>query len=320
MSEEKTLQYMPLMRNVGPSRSGWKEDQRIDADIRTQWINDGFTVLKGVYDQQDIDEYNRVVASERAVIADGKDQFGYGDRIGQLHQKHPSLLKLAGDQRIIDLLSWALDDEPVVFGSLNFERGTEQEAHIDAIFFWPEPVYSMAGVWIALEDVDPTAGPLFYIPGSHQWPFFHSEDVVRTRPELAARRLRARSDATEVDSVVGDLGNAWTEDLKNLQQKYDSPRITLPIKAGDVVVWHSLLAHGGSARQDLTRSRRSAVFHYIGAHTSLYTTQQFFLRNRDELSREPAQPMNLKRYNSTRYMSYPYFVSYSDGQQVVHQL
>jgi hypothetical protein len=102
-------------------------------------------VLPSVYNREDIARYNAILAKERLTIPETKDEYGYGDRIGQLHQKHPELLDLASDSRVLDVLRFAFGNDPIVFGSLNFERGTEQAAHIDAIFFYPQPSYAMAG-------------------------------------------------------------------------------------------------------------------------------------------------------------------------------
>jgi ectoine hydroxylase-related dioxygenase (phytanoyl-CoA dioxygenase family) len=210
-----------------------------------------------------------------------------------------------------------------VFGSLNFERGTQQEAHIDAIFFWPEPSYAMAGCWVALEDIHADAGPLFYVPKSHTWPFYRSEDVVARRPDAAEKRKLARDPNFPADrrgAIVGELGEAWTEDFKALERANQAERRPITLKAGDVVFWHSLLAHGGSARINPALSRRSVVFHYIGKRTKLYSFEQFMLFDESELKNQQHQAMDLASYKGRiQYMRYPYFVTYTP-QQVVHTL
>jgi hypothetical protein len=55
--------------------------------------------------------------------------------------------------------------------TLNFQRGSEQGAHSDAMHFHSAPAGFMCGLWIALEDVRPEAGPLIYYPGSHRSPY-----------------------------------------------------------------------------------------------------------------------------------------------------
>lgn len=313
----------PPVKPIGPLTESWINDSTVDSELRDQWIKNGFVILRGIYTRAEIDQYNQIVASVRTKVDDGKDEQGYGDRIGQLHQKHPELLKLASSPQVLKFLNWAFNDDPVVFGSLNFERGTQQDAHIDAIFFWPEPSYSMCGCWVALEDINPDAGPLFYVPESHTWPFIRSQDVVESRPRLAAQRAAARDPAMlteERAAIVGELGAAWTEDFHKLEKSYRSTRLPISLKAGDVVFWHSLLAHGGSRRMDPKLSRRSVVFHYIGKQTRLFTFEQFMLYDECELLRQQHQALDLRRFGSVEYMRYPHFVTYTAAGQTVHAL
>ena len=290
--------------------------------IKDQWLRDGYVVLRGVYDADRIARYNEVVRQERLTVEESKDAYGYGERIGLLHQKYPELLELATGNRVLDVLRFAFGEEPIVFASLNFEKGTEQAAHVDAIFFYPQPAYAMAGCWVALEDIRADAGPLFYVPGSHRWPFSNGEDVAAGRAELAARReaVRQTAESPEQGDVVRDLANTWTSDFVAMQAAKGVEQAPLLPKAGDVVIWHSLLAHGGSARVDPRLSRRSVVFHYIGANSKLYTHEQFFLKNREELKDAPPQSVPLASYKGLRYMKYGHYVSYKDGEAKIHLL
>lgn len=225
--------------------------------------------------------------------------------------------------KILRFLTWAFGEDPVLFGSLNFDKGTQQNAHIDAIFFWPEPSYSMAGVWVALEDVSPEAGPLFYLSGSHQWPFFNSDAVVASSPELAQRRDAARCgelSAEEKGRLVSELGVAWSQELDRLQDQLAGEPVRPALKAGDAVIWHSLLAHGGSPRLDPSLSRRSVVFHYFGSGAKLLTMEQFMLHDADELPNLPPTAPPRKRYRGLDYMQFDYFVTYTAAGEVIHSL
>jgi ectoine hydroxylase-related dioxygenase (phytanoyl-CoA dioxygenase family) len=314
---------MPPVKPVGLMTESWFRDNSVEKELKDQWINNGFSILRKVYNTSEIDQYNQIVAEVRTQVNDGKDEQGYGDRIGQLHQKYPELLNLACEPRVLSFLKWAFNDDPVVFGSLNFERGTQQDAHIDAIFFWPEPSYSMCGCWVALEDIHPSSGPLFYVPESHGWPFFRSQDIADSRPDLALRRSAVRNpqaSAEERAAVVGELGKAWTDEFHKLERKKQSKRLPISLRAGDVVFWHSLLAHGGSPRLDPKLSRKSVVFHYIGKRTRLYTFEQFMLYDELEMLQQQEQPMNLRRFKNIEYMHYPHFVTYTPEGQTVHPL
>ena len=181
--------HRPPVWPIGPDVLSWKVKGMLGGNLKRQWIKDGFVLIRNVFSQDQIQRYNAIVANVRESVDDGKDANGFGDRIGQLHQKELGLLELASSTKVVNFLKWALGDDPVLMGSLQFQKGTQQEVHIDAIFFWPEPAYSMAGMWVALEDIHEDAGPLFYLPGSHRWPFHRSEDIARIRSECVFRTL-----------------------------------------------------------------------------------------------------------------------------------
>jgi hypothetical protein len=86
-------------------------------------------------------------------------------------------------------------------------------------------------------------------------------------------------------ALVSELGRAWTEDFQSLERQRKTDSEPLSIRAGDVVFWHSLLAHGGSLRINPKLSRHSVVFHFIGRNTKLYTFKQFMLYDRDRFFR-----------------------------------
>ena len=63
-----------------------------------------------------------------------------------------------------------------------------------------EPPGFLVGMWVALEDIDEGAGPVFYVPGSHRLPYVMSEDldvekplplVVADKEEAYVKRMRA---------------------------------------------------------------------------------------------------------------------------------
>ena len=311
---------LPPALPIGPMTTEWVGSNAVPNDLKRQWIEQGFSILRGAYSAEEIATYNEIVSAVRREVPTGEDEQGYGDRVGQLHQRHPELLRMATAPSVLAFLRWAFNDEPVVFGSLNFERGTEQEAHIDAIFFWPEPTYSMAGCWVALEDISVDAGPLFYVPQSHRWPFYCSEHVVATDPELAERRAQAAAGEVAEDQrrqLVAEMGQAWTDRFLKLESAMGAERRAISLKAGDVVFWHSLLAHGGLPRLDRSLSRKSAVFHFIGRSTRLYTFDQFMLHDRTALEDQHPQPMDLLNFNGQiDYMRYDHFVTYSPDEKI----
>ena len=287
------------------------------AALRRQWIDDGYAVLPGLCSPEEIRAHLDIVGKVRATLVESKDASGFGERIGQLHQRNPQLAALALKPSVTAFLRWAFGDEPVLFGSLNFEKGTQQELHIDAIFFYTEPVWAMAGLWVALEDVHPDAGPLFYVPGSHRWPFVRGENLLAGDPALAARARAARDDESRT-ALASEMGQLWTKRTLEIERERDAVRKPAFLKAGDGVIWHGLLAHGGLARNNPRLSRNSVVYHFIGEHARLFTFQEFFLESGAELRAGRGQPKQLERWGAHQVMRYRYFVSYKDGREIQH--
>ena len=316
------LQNFTLVSDTSSIIGGSFHDfPNIPNNLKLSWVEDGFIVLKSVCSPDQVSKYNSIVEEARASIGNLKDSHGLGDRIGQLHQRNPELLNILSDHRVMDFIKWAFNDDPYVMGSLNFEKGTQQESHVDAIFFWPSPHYSMCGCWIALEDIHEDSGPLFYLPGSHRWPFFRSEDLARVDTDFAKLLLSAKSEHNEQKSEsIGKLGLIWSRNLLNMEKLYGTNRIPVTLKAGDAVIWHSLLAHGGMPVANPTLSRKSVAFHFMGQRSKLYTNEQFFIFSNEDLLNEQPFPIDLAQYGNIPYSSVNHFVSYEEGVQKIHKL
>jgi hypothetical protein len=282
--------------------------------------NDGLVVLKNIFSENQINEHLRIINDVRDYI-DIKDENGFGDRIGQLHQKYTGLMELATNKEILEVLRYALKDEPILFGSLAFEKGSQQDLHVDAIFFWPEPSYSMAGVWVALEDVDLDNGPLMYVPGSHKWKMIRSQCLADRNDALNEKResLRLNDGKINEGEFLNEFGKIWTEEFLNLVKMKNAEIVKLPIKKGDVVIWHSFLAHGGSPIANKARSRNAMVYHFLGKNTKLFNYTNFAILNDDEFSEDFSEKVTLKKYKDLEYISYPHFVTYNNGIQEVHE-
>lgn len=307
----------PKPQPIGPASESWKNDPAIKADLKNQWFEKGFTVFPGLFSPEEVNQHNKIVRDCRQSLEETKDEFGFGDRIGQLHQQYPGLMNLSSKPELVKFIGWALDDKPLLFGSLNFDKGTQQELHIDSIFFYTEPVYSMVGAWVALEDVHPDAGPLFYVSGSHKWPFVSGYDVLLAN-KLSALKLRLTRDPARISSIIGKLGVRWTEKTLRIEKDRECMREPAILKAGDAVVWHALLAHGGSPRADISRSRKSVVYHFIGQNSRLFTFDQFFRLSPEQMKNNPGIPKTFGEYNGLNFMKFDVFTSYKDGREVLH--
>jgi phytanoyl-CoA dioxygenase PhyH len=121
------------------------------------------------------------------------------------------------------------------------------------------PERFMCGVWVALEDISPDAGPLEYYPGSHTWPIIYNDKI--------GVRAKARAKSTLSQELYHDVWRA-------LIAKYAvKPRYFLP-KKGEAVIWAANLLHGGSCQRNPNVTRWSQVTHYFFENCCYITPAQ----------------------------------------------
>jgi ectoine hydroxylase-related dioxygenase (phytanoyl-CoA dioxygenase family) len=117
------------------------------------------------------------------------------------------------------------------------------------------PLGYLMAAWIALEDIHPDSGPLFYYPGSHKLPYVLNEDF---NAGSSRWRLGSRDYDVYEDRMAALVQEAGIQ-----------PQVFLP-KKGDVLLWHANLVHGGTPVADASRTRKSMVIHYFGEQVIKY--------------------------------------------------
>lgn len=172
-------------------------------------------------------------------------------RIQDGWQTSRAVRQIATSTTVLEVLRVLYQKEPIPFQTLNFEYGTEQRAHSDTIHFNTLPFGFMCGVWLALEDIDLTNGPLFYYPGSQRLPVLHMSDLGL---DAGAEHYRHYED--KVEHILAHSGI--------------QPQKAL-LKRGQALIWSANLFHGGSKRLDPARTRRSQVSHYYFPGCVYYT-------------------------------------------------
>lgn len=187
------------------------------------------------------------------VIAQTEKYFTKGARRAQdAWRRSPAVRALSTLPLVESRLRLAYGRRPFAFQTLNFLVGSEQRAHSDAVHFHSEPQRFMCGVWFALEDVAPDAGPLFYHPGSHR------------RPVLSMAEAGVVDRAPTLEDYERFYEPAFARQLDG------EPRMAL-LKKGQALVWAANLAHGGMAIGREGATRRSLVAHYFFENCLYYT-------------------------------------------------
>lgn len=191
---------------------------------------DGFAVIDPKYYLYDLDESRWVCESSPPSPAGIQDAW----------MSNRAIENIAAHASVIKLLSCLYGRRAFPFQTLNLAYGTEQKAFADAYHFNTRPQGFICSVWVALEDVDENAGPLFYYPESHRRPYTDRRDLEGARTYADYER--------HVAAIVA------AREFKQ-QQAY--------LQKGQAVILAANLLHGGSPRLNSALTRCTQVTHYF---------------------------------------------------------
>ncbi|MER2269179.1 phytanoyl-CoA dioxygenase family protein [Methylobacterium oxalidis] len=175
-----------------------------------------------------------------------------GLRVQDAWKTNADVRAVAANPAVLDLLSDLYGRRARPFQTLNFPVGTQQSVHSDASHFASVPEKFMCGVWVALEDIEIDAGPLFYYPGTQKWPILNNEHLGITSHGGASAHA---------------YGPVWETllDAKGLK-----PERFLARK-GQALIWVSTILHGGDRQLNKDKTRWSQVTHYFFDDCAYYT-------------------------------------------------
>jgi len=240
----------------------------------------GFAVIPDAVDPALID---RVLKDYPKRIFDRPGSTPDPNRRQDAWRSSPAVKQLALYPQILAYLQFLYRRKPVPFQTLNFQRGTEQSMHSDAMHFASVPERFMCGVWVALEDVGPHNGTLRYAVGSHRL------------PEVSLEQLAVWGETPA--SQLGESYAKFETYLEALLHFKKLPIDQLVAKKGTALIWASNLIHGGGKIEDPASTRRTQVTHYFFDNCLYYTPilsnralGEFFARDVMDISTEKFVP------------------------------
>jgi hypothetical protein len=176
-------------------------------------------------------------------------------RMQDAWKTHEDVRAIAANEQVTALLGKLYGRRAFPFQTLNFPVGTQQHFHSDSIHFSSVPERFMCGVWLAMEDIDPSAGPLVYYPGSHRWPIIQNEMIGKV--VAGDNDFLAQEPYEEAWRALAETSGV-------------QPELFMP-KKGQALIWAANLLHGGSRQIDPQRTRWSQVTHYYFDDCVYYT-------------------------------------------------
>ena len=154
--------------------------------------------------------------------------------------------QLAMNYHIRAMLAVLHKHDPFPFQTLNYPCTSLARTHSDYVHFAAQPLPLMAAAWVALIDVDPAAGPVFYYPRSHKLDAFNMQDFGLDRRQ------------------EGPLNYAKYQDIMSASmERAGYQRKLAIIPRGHCLIWAGNLVHGGPPADTQKKPRFSQVTHYF---------------------------------------------------------
>lgn len=218
----------------------------------------GYTIIKkdSLFETSEISD---------KIVRDLRSHFQYSSIPRRIQDfiAHSTLVhSVANHEVLLELLTYLYGKRAFPFQTLHFSKGSEQHFHSDAVHFNSIPERYMCGVWLALEDITKTQGPLEYYPGSHRLPIYGNEHLG------IDPLFNEKLDQKNYESLWEELVDAH----KLHSEIFEAEK-------GDMLIWASNLLHGGTTHHDDTRTRFSQVTHYYFEDCSYYVPIESDLHN-----------------------------------------
>ncbi|MBI1781117.1 MAG: phytanoyl-CoA dioxygenase family protein [Sphingobacteriales bacterium] len=237
---------------VAPQKASFNSFDAATQEQIKNWSKDGYLILEKLFDEATCDTIDKEV--ER-LVKSGAVQYTHDNKVMFANKLSQPIKEATHHPVLNSLLGFLLDKEVVPFQTLNFNYGSGQKAHSDSIHMTTYPLGYLIAAWIALEDIHPDSGPLFYYPGSHKLPYLLNDDFGNISNQFSLGN-KSYADYEEV-----------TQDI--IEKEKLQSKIFLP-KKGDVLVWHANLIHGGMPVVNPSLTRKSMVIHFYARDVIKY--------------------------------------------------
>jgi hypothetical protein len=245
---------------------------------------DGYLVIESGMTGEFLDDIVRQI--EPKYETEAGNVYSNGTRLSDAWKWNDNVRRLAVTPVFLSALEELFGRRPLPFQTLNFPVGTQQRPHSDTLHFNSIPSGYMAGVWVALEDIDEKNGPLVYYPGSHKLPEYSMADVG-------------------LDPGY-DNYHAYEEFILDKIREHGLEPAFGTVRKGQAIIWHPNLLHGGSPHEEPLRTRHSQVIHYFFSGCRYYTPMESSdgrLKYRHPIW-VPKRPLRRAYWTRTRFFAF----------------
>jgi ectoine hydroxylase-related dioxygenase (phytanoyl-CoA dioxygenase family) len=225
-------------------------------EYRSAYENDGFAVIRDVFDEDWIEELNsgvQTILSNPGIYSQrqvAERDLGFFQLDAMMHSRCEVFSKLVFDSPAAEIARFILDaDRLFFFYDELFYKAPSTTArtqwHQD-LPFWPVKGLQIPSVWIALTEIGEMDSAVQYVRGSHRSGHVHV-------PVSACDRSSAAASGIDIcpDYHLPPYCN-------------DFEIVTNTLRPGDVLVHHPLVIHGAGPNQNAFGPRIAVSVRYFG--------------------------------------------------------
>ena len=173
-----------------------KDPYQLSSPEVASWNDNGYLIIRGLFSEQTIssinqltehvwdnrDRENNPLVSDIYIGTDKERRVFFKNapdearscpyKLNDLFLEKEEIRQFCLNPDLSSVLNNILGGAPVIWNTLNFEFGSQQEDHVDTLYMPSRVPNMMVASWIALEDATLENGPLRYYPGSHKIPAY----------------------------------------------------------------------------------------------------------------------------------------------------
>ena len=221
--------------------------------LQRDWIRNGAVILRNFVPEDKIQAYFKL----RDRLNLGRAQFSRD----WAFLDHPELADMVANPKLAETLKHITGEDMgigfVLSGLHSSQRGWHQDDYLNT----EELKGRYLAVWIALEDLDESAGSFEYIPGSHRW--------LCLRRKKTTKFLDNRIDWDAFHPRWAIYAEPFINSIaeRNILEK-DAMTQRFYAKKGDVLIWHGCTYHRGRTPES-DKPRHSLIGHYSSVDIQL---------------------------------------------------
>ena len=240
-----------------------------------QVVENGYTVIPGALSPQTcrdmITAFHDFERRHEAIFSENRDARGHYPRIVNMHNVFPELIRLfTHNPMLLDTLDALFGARASLYTSLFYEVGSQQPLHRDTPVFSTRPEYLYFGTTVYLEQAGDENGCLEVLEGGHKLPELDRE----------AMAVKRYGSVDKVPNLDGDMWSEYQDTVVANGRAQGMATKRLHVNAGDSLIWHPQLPHGGTPIADPSRTRFSLVMHVTPEGVPVYHQNVFFAPNR----------------------------------------